>query len=127
MPWTAQLGPQAYFLFSQADDVFYGGAAGGGKSDALLAEAVRDITEPGYHALLLRRTYPELEGKGSGLIRRSEELYPELGGQFNRQELVWTFPSGASVGFGNLERASSVHAYHSAQFTFIGFDELTTF
>src|SRR5438105_1000833 len=128
MPWTPQPGPQTDCRCSQADELCYGGAAGGGKSDALLAEAVRDVALPGYHGLLLRRTYPELEGKGSGLIPRSEELWhDELGGQFDRDRLLWTFPSGATVGFGNLERASSVYAYHSAQFAFIGFDELTTF
>jgi terminase large subunit-like protein len=124
--WQPQPGPQYAFLASEADEVFYGGAAGGGKSDALLAEAMRDIDQPGYHALLLRRTYPELFGKGSGLVPRSEELFFGLG-EFDRVRLVWSFPSGATIGFGNLEHPSSVYAYHSAQFALIGFDELTSF
>jgi len=125
--WTPHPGPQRAFLLSAADELLYGGAAGGGKSDALLAEAVPDLDKPGFHALLLRRTYPELEGKGSGLIPRAEELWISLGGRFDRHKLLWTFPSGATVGFGHLEHPSSVYAYHSAQFAYIAFDELTTF
>ena len=127
LPLDPAPGAAAAFLISPADELLYGGAAGGGKSDALLAEAVPDLDKPGFHALLLRRTYPELEGKGSGLIPRAEELWSSLGGRFDRHKLLWTFPSGATVGFGHLEHPSSVYAYHSAQFAYIAFDELTTF
>ena len=95
--WRAHTGPQTEFLRSQVDELFYGGAAGGGKSDALLAEAVRDVGQPDFHALLRRRTYPELEGKGSGLIPRSHKLWRGLGGQYDRQKQLWTFPSGATL------------------------------
>jgi hypothetical protein len=126
MTWTAHPGPQRRFHHSQADEVLYGGAAGGGKSESLLVEALRYTHVPGYRALLLRRSYPELEGKGSGLIPRSMELLMDTA-KYDRHKHVWTFPSGATLGFGHLEYAASVYIYHSAQFAYIGFDELTTF
>ena len=126
MTWKPHRGPQKKFHDSQADELLYGGAAGGGKSEALLAEALRYTETPGYRALLLRRSYPELEGKGSGLIPRSQEILTGIA-KYNRQAHIWTFPSGSTLGFGHLEHPASVYLYHSAQFAYIGFDELTTF
>ena len=126
MNWKPHPGPQRKFHDSHADEVLYGGAAGGGKSEALLAEALRFAHVPGYRALLLRRSYPELEGKGSGLIPRSHEMLTGVA-VYDRQKHTWTFPAGGTLGFGHLEYQSSVFIYHSAQFAYIGFDELTTF
>ena len=63
---------QAAFMARPEYEALYGGAAGGGKSDALVAEALRQVNVPHYRGLILRRTYPQLEA----LISRSQELYP---------------------------------------------------
>jgi len=122
--WRANVGPQARFLRCTAYEALYGGAAGGGKSDALLMAALRFVGVPAYRALLLRRTFPELQ---RSLIARSRLWYPMLGAQLNEQLKAWRFPSGATIEFGHLEHAHDVHAYQSAEYQFLGFDELTTF
>jgi len=124
--WRPSRGPQEQFLSSSAFEVLYGGAAGGGKSDALLAEAVRQIGNPIYRAIILRRTYPELEAQGS-IIDRSQTLYRIYNGDYLRQQHVWRFAGGASIGFGHMQREADRFQYQGAQFAFIGFDELTHF
>ena len=117
--------PQAGLLSSLHLEVLYGGAAGGGKTDALLMAALQFADIPGYKALLLRRTFPELS-QASGLIDRSQEW---LGGkaQWNEAKHRWTFPSGAILEFGYLQRSTDRFRYQGAEFDFIGFDELTHF
>jgi predicted phage terminase large subunit-like protein len=122
--WMPNPGPQTAFLRSGAFEVLYGGAAGGGKSEALLVEALRYAHRPGYSAVLFRRTFPELQ---QSLMLRSHELYPRLGGVYRVQEREWRFPSGARIRFGHLSDKRAHFLYQSAEFAYIGFDELTSF
>lgn len=104
---------------------FFGGAAGGGKSDFLLVEALRQVHIPHYTAIIFRKTYPQL----SELIDRSRYLYkgafPKA--KYNGTEHAWTFPSGAKIYFGNLNRPADKIKYQGKRYDFIGFDELTHF
>ncbi len=123
--WQPNPGPQTRFLASTAFEALYGGAAGGGKSDALLMDALRYIDVPGYRALLLRRTFPELL---RSLIPKSFRYYLALNGKPNMSSMPqWKFPSGAVIEFGHLQHEHDVHNYQSAEYQYIGFDELTSF
>ena len=124
--WKASPGPQTAFLQCPADECLYGGAAGGGKSDALLAEALRQVENPQYRALILRRTFPELE-QAKGLIDRSKQLYPHLGATYSEMRHRWTFPSGALIDFGHMQRPDDRYKYQGSEYAYIAFDELTHF
>jgi predicted phage terminase large subunit-like protein len=115
---------QEKFLRSAVAEVLYGGAAGGGKSESLLVAAARWVGNPNYRALLLRRTYDELE---ESIIDRSTAFYRPLGGSYNQGRHRWIFPSGARIRFASIEHEKDVDNFRSAEFSFIGFDELTTF
>jgi len=106
-------------------EVLYGGAAGGGKSDALLAEALRQVHIPNYRGLILRKTYPQL----TELVDRSMAIYKPAfpGAVYNASAHVWKFPSGARVRFGSMQHTTDRTNYQGLRFDFIGFDELTHF
>lgn len=107
-------------------DAFYGGAAGGGKSDALLMAALQYVDVPGYSALLLRKTYNDLALPGA-IMDRSKAWLNGTDARWNETLHRWTFPSKASLTFGFLQHPSHRYRYASAEFQFIGFDELTQF
>ena len=117
---------QAAFLLLPTREAFYGGAAGGGKSDALLMAALQYADVPGYAALLLRRSFSDLSLPGA-LLDRSRDWLAGTDARWSADEKTWHFPSTASLTFGYLERSADVYRYQSAEFQFIGFDELTQF
>lgn len=116
-------GPQMDFLAAGETDVLYGGAAGGGKSYAMLVDPLRFAHRAAHRALILRRSMPELRE----LIDKSRELYPKAfpGCKYREVEKLWTFPSGAKVEFGFLERDADVYRYQGQAYSWIGFDEIT--
>ncbi len=124
--FAPQPGPQAAFLASPADIAIYGGAAGGGKTWALLMEPLRHLANPGFGAVIFRRTTVQVRNEG-GLWDESERLYPQLGARGFRSSLEWRFPTGASVRFAHLEHDKTVYDWQGAQVPLIGFDELTHF
>lgn len=104
----------------------YGGAAAGGKSDALLMAALQFVDVPGYSALILRRSFTDLALPGALMDRAAAWLAntparPIGGGK------SWEFPSGATLNFGYLDTESDKFRYQSAEFQFIAFDEATQF
>ena len=116
-------GPQTEFLAAAETDVLYGGAAGGGKSYAMLVDPLRYAHRSAHRALIIRRSMPELRE----LIDKSRELYPQAfpGCKYREVEKLWNFPSGAKVEFGFLERDADVYRYQGQAYSWIGFDEIT--
>ena len=116
-------GPQTDFLASPEEDVLYGGAAGGGKSYALLADLLRYADNGNHRALLLRRTLGEL----TELIDKSKQFYPKAfpGAVFKEAKSMWQFPSGATALFSYLDKDTDVTRYQGQAFSWIGIDEIT--
>lgn len=123
---AAQPGPQKRFLSHDADVVVYGGAAGGGKSYALVLDPLRYVGVPKFRGVLFRRTYPQIT-EGGGLWDTALEVYPHVGGKANHSSLTFTFPGGARVAFRHLQYEHTVYNWQGAQVPWIGFDEATHF
>ncbi|MFN7135392.1 MAG: terminase large subunit domain-containing protein, partial [Myxococcales bacterium] len=117
---------QRAFLLYNGREALYGGAAGGGKSDALLMAALQYADVPGYSAVLFRRTYADL-AKPEALMDRANEWLRGADAKWNEQRKQWRFPSGAVLSFGHLEHENDKYEYQGAAYQFIGFDELTQF
>lgn len=115
---------QALFLGLSHKEAFYGGAAGGGKSSALLIGALEHIHVPNYAALILRRTFADLSKPGALMDRAKEWIGTKY---WNEQRKQFRFPSGAVIAFGYLENETDKFQYQSAEFQYIAFDELTHF
>ena len=122
--WAPQA-RQREFLRRPEYEALYGGAAGGGKSDALVIEALRQVHIPCYKALILRKTFPQL----AELIDKTRRYYPAAfpGAKYSAAGHVWTFPSGAKILFGSLQRPDDRLKYQGQAFDYIAFDELTHF
>ena len=117
---------QARFLLQLNQEAFYGGAAGGGKSDALLMAALQFIDVPEYSAILFRRTYTDLALPGA-LMDRAQTWMGPTDAVWRASDKTWRFPSGATLTFGYLETEADKYRYQGAEFQFVGFDELTQF
>lgn len=121
-----QPGPQTAFLSTEADIGIYGGAAGGGKSYALLLEPLRHMNNSKFGGVIFRRNTTQIRNQG-GLWDESFALYFQMGAYPRETFLEWEFPSDATLKFAHLENEKTVYDYQGAQIPYIGFDELTHF
>lgn len=122
--WRPQQRQDA-FMRRFEDEALYGGAAGGGKSDALVCEALRQVEIPYYKGLILRKTFPQL----AELIDKTLNYYPRAfpKARYNSSTHTWRFPSGAKVIFGAMQYTKDRTKYQGQAYDFIAFDELTHF
>ena len=116
-------GPQTQYLAASEREVLYGGAAGGGKSYATLADPLRNLNNPDFSGLLVRHTTEELRE----LIQKSQELYPKAipNIKWSERKSQWTTPRGGTLWMSYLDRDTDVMRYQGQAFNYVAFDELT--
>lgn len=116
---------QKVFLRTNSIEALFGGAAGGGKSSALLMSALQYVDIPGYSAILFRRTFADLSLPGALMDRFKSWMSNYDDVHWNANSFIATFPSGARISFGYLNNANDYLRYKGSEFQFIGMDEVT--
>ena len=110
---------QEQALKSNADEILFGGARGGGKTDAGQAWLMYDIDNPKYRALVIRRNYTDL----NDWIDRARDFYHDAGGKFTGDK--FTFPSGAIIRTGHLADKDAYQKYQGHEYQKMVIEELT--
>ena len=113
----------AFLSLERHMEVFYGGSAGGGKSDALLMGGLQFVHLPDYHAIIFRRTLTDLELPGS-LIDRAHDWLDDTDARWDGSKHQWKFPSGSILQFGYIGQQFANQRYQSAEFQYVAFDEV---
>ena len=123
-----QAGPQTAFMSSPADIIIYGGAAGGGKTYALLLEALRHKDVKGFGAVIFRHNYNQITAEG-GLWDASQKIFGQVPDAHPRKspKLHWKFDGGSKLNFAHIEREDDLQSWQGTEIAYIGFDELTHF
>lgn len=126
LKWSPEVPlPQQYkFLALDTFEALYGGALGGGKSSALLMSACQYLDVPGFSALIMRKTYPDLSKPGA-LMDRAHSWWANTGAKWTEKERRWDFPSGARVVFGHCETDKDIYNYWGGEYQLVCIDELT--
>ena len=113
------------FLSSSADIVIGGGAAGVGKSFALLMEPLRHKSVSGFGVVCFRRTSPQIKAEGA-LWDTSMQMYNSIGGNAKESVLEWEIDK-MKIKFSHLEYEKNIYDWQGSQIPLIMFDELTHF
>lgn len=123
--WKPHPGPQSHFIQCPVKEVFYGGARGGGKTDAVLGEWLAHSAPHGDKAtgLVVRRYLVNL----ADMIARSKQIYGPLGAVYHEASKHWVMKNGAVLRFAYLERDSDADGYQGHSYTRIYVEEIGTF
>ena len=116
--WLPLAGPQMRAYLSDADELYYGGAAGGGKTDLLIGLAITAHRQ----SIIFRREYPQLKG----IIQRSRDIVGD-GGHYNANEHVWRIADGRLLEFGAAQHSGDEKSFQGRPHDLKAFDELPNF
>lgn len=124
LAWKPQPGPQTLLLSCPVNDIFYGGARGGGKTFGGIGDWLAHQNKWGQHAkgVWFRRTYPELEEVEGEM----QLIFPLLGAVWKSAKSTWYFPNGAKLKLRYIERDDDAARYQGHSYTWMCFDELPT-
>lgn len=131
-PWVpVSLTPkQAEYVDHPGRFVLFGGALGSGKSIAALASAAKYVEQPGYSALILRQTYPELLGAG-GLLSEAHAWWSQTGATFSHDEMSYRFPAATgrrpTIQFGHMSDSTAWGRYRGKEYHDVELDEADAF
>lgn len=123
--WAPQPGPQTAFLECPVFEVFFGGARGGGKTEAQIGDWIQHSNEYGEQAsgIFVRRRLTQL----TDVIKRTRQIFSKLGASYNIQTKTWTMAGGGTLRFVYLERDSDAEEYQGHSYTRVYVEELTNF
>jgi hypothetical protein len=123
LAWSPQAGPQTALVKCPADEIFYGGARGGGKTDGMLGKFAVKASRYGEQCVgvFFRRSREDLKEA----IERSQQIYAPIGAKWNEQKKWWRFPNGARLKFEYLDRDADADNYQGHNYTDVFFEELT--
>lgn len=116
--WRPLPGPQTDAFLSEADELFFGGSAGGGKSDLVLGLALTSHR----HSIIYRREYPQLRG----IVERGNELVGDLA-SYNSQDHIWRCKDGRVIELGAVQFVDDVTKFQGRPHDLVAFDELPNF
>lgn len=121
--WRPQPGPQTDLITCPVGEILFGGARGGGKTDAVIGKWAYHASQYGdkAHGVMFRRTFKQLEE----VLKRTRELYPRIGATYSVTTQTWTFPNGATLKLRHLDNVVDAQAYQGHQYTFLVFEEAT--
>lgn len=123
--WQPQSGPQEAAILCEEDDLLFGGARGGGKTDYIIGDwLVHNEKYGGSTAgVIIRRTYPQLQE----ILKRSHEIYPKVGAVYKVAEKKWVFPNGGVLYLRHFEGNDAFEDMQGWNLTRLYVDEMGQF
>jgi len=125
IPYKPQPRQIKYHKAQGIDELLYGGAAGGGKSEATIWDALKYALQyQNSRQVIFRRTFPDLQ---RSIIMRTLQVYPKELGKYNQSKHEWGFVNGSVIELAYWDNDSNYMNYQGAEYDVIRWEELTQF